>query len=83
MQIIFETPDATADEVAAVSAALAALLVDGADDAPADTPAHAWGAAAALEAQGVTPRRGGRYRRWNAVERAGRAARWSSGIVGL
>ena len=78
---ISPTPDD--DAVAAIMAALAAYDA-GAADAPAAAgpPASMWAAASRMAAQElpppVTPAPG-----WAAAERARRAERWSSGIVGL
>ncbi|MCS6839464.1 MAG: hypothetical protein NZ699_01515 [Roseiflexus sp.] len=43
----------------------------------------AWQAAALVAAQGGVPARGDSSVTWRTVDRAGRAARWSVGILGM
>ncbi|ABU60316.1 hypothetical protein [Roseiflexus castenholzii] len=45
-------------------------------------PRSAWQVAALVAAQGGVPARGDRAVTWRTVDRAGRAARWSVGILG-
>jgi hypothetical protein len=81
MQIDSAPPDATPEEVAAALAAVACALAAEAALAQAPAARSAWRDAAVLEAlaagsaRPVGPRRD--------AARAQRAARWSSGIVGL
>ncbi len=78
------TPMPDAETAAAVIAAIACMSApETADDTP-DAPARsAWHAATALEAQGMPPARNGTFATWHTAERARRAERWSSGIIGL
>jgi hypothetical protein len=82
MQVHFHpTPDE--DTAAAILAAIACHL----DSLPAASdelpPAPAWRIAARLAAQGQPPVPGASQPAWGGAERSGRAARWSSGIVGM
>ncbi len=45
-------------------------------------PRRVWQAAALVAMQGGVPARGERTVTWSTVDRAGRAARWSAGILG-
>jgi hypothetical protein len=70
-----------------VAAALAAVRCyidqDQSGDPAAPAGRTAWSTAAALAAQGQLPTPGRRVARWGSVERFGRAARWTYGIVGI
>jgi hypothetical protein len=71
------------DEIAAALAAVRCYIDVTAPMQVAAPPARPWHTAAALEAQGVPPTRNGSNRAWSSVDRAARAGRWSSGIIGL
>jgi hypothetical protein len=75
--------DATADEVAAISAVLTLHLSADAMEAMSGLPPSAWQVAAAVEAQELPPSRAARHRTWASAERARREGRWSNGILGL
>jgi hypothetical protein len=70
-----------------VAAALAAVRCyidqDQGGDPATSSGRTAWSTAAALAAQGQPPTLDRRVARWGSVERAGRAVRWTYGIVGL
>ena len=67
---------------AAILAAIVEYLETGLT--AAEMPARsAWRAAGVLVGQGLPPARGAATPSWSSAERASRAARWSSGIVGL
>jgi hypothetical protein len=76
-------PTSAAPEDDLVAAALAAVaLYTEAADAPSPPAARpAWRTAALLAAQGVAPARSPAVT-WATAERAGRAGRWSAGILG-
>lgn len=78
------SPIRTDDDL--IAAALAAIHVyleaeqsEAIDVAP---PRSVWQAAALVAAQGGVPARGDRAVTWSTVDRAGRAVRWSAGILG-
>jgi len=71
--------DLIAAALAAVQLYLEAEQTDMAEDASRRT---AWQAAALAAAQGVSPVRGAAASNWRTIERAGRAARWSAGMLG-
>ena len=78
------TPTPDADTAAAVIAAIAAMIApEAADDMPGVPARSAWQAGGALVAQGLPPARNGAFAAWHAAERARRAERWSSGILGI
>ena len=78
------TPTPDADTAAAVIAAIAAMNApETAEDTP-DAPARsAWQVGGTLAVQGLPPARNGALATWHAADRARRAARWSSGIIGI
>jgi hypothetical protein len=82
MQVQF-SPLPDEDTAAAILAAIACCL----EPAPLDDSSAAlgsvWHTAGTLAAQGLPPARGTSSPKWSAAERVARAARWSSGIVGL
>jgi hypothetical protein len=69
-----------------IAAALAAihlyLEAEQSESIEAAPPRSAWQAAALVAAQGGMPARGDRAVTWRTVDRIGRAARWSAGILG-
>lgn len=69
-----------------IAAALAAihlyLEAEQLEAVAAAPPRSAWQAAALVAAQGGVPARGDRTVTWRTVDRAGRAVRWSVGILG-
>lgn len=69
-----------------IAAALAAihlyLEAEQSEAVEAAPPRSAWQAAALVAAQGGVPARGDRTVTWRTVDRAGRAVRWSVGILG-
>jgi len=79
------TPTPTDDDT--VAAALAAVYRYIAHEqtapVPSPTPRSAWRAAAAIEAQGLSPARNGAHCAWGSVARASRAQRWSFGVLGI
>jgi hypothetical protein len=83
MQITL-TPTPDADTAAAVIAAIACVMEpQTTDDTPIASAGSAWRAATMLETQGMPPARNGTLATWHTAERARRAERWSSGIIGL
>jgi hypothetical protein len=78
------TADPTADEVAAVIAALVGLLAEGArpHGSPPEPPSS-WHDTAKLVAQGVVPSRTPARPSWGRIERIRRAGKGSSGITGM
>lgn len=75
-------PDA--EEAAAITAALAALLADAAPVEAAQPERSQWHASGRLVAQGLNPARTGVAPRWSTIERLRqRAAGGFHGIVGL
>jgi hypothetical protein len=78
------TPTPDPDTAAAVVAAIACVIARDALDDTLDAPARsAWRAGGGLAAQGLPPARNGAFVAWHAAERARRAERWSTGIIGL
>ncbi len=71
--------DLIAAALAAVCLYLEAEQADAIEEAPSRS---AWQAAALIAAQGGTPARSGMAAAWRTVDRVGRAARWSAGILG-
>ncbi|WP_448545289.1 hypothetical protein [Roseiflexus sp.] len=71
--------DLVAAAFAAVCLYLEAEQADAIEEAPSRS---AWQAAALIAAQGGTPARSGIAAAWRTVDRVGRAARWSAGILG-
>ncbi|MCS6939120.1 MAG: hypothetical protein RMJ55_01850 [Roseiflexaceae bacterium] len=69
-----------------VAAALAAihlyLEAEQSEAVEMEPQRNAWQAAALVAAQGGVPARGDRAVTWRTVDRAGRAVRWSVGILG-
>ncbi|HWQ11591.1 MAG TPA: hypothetical protein VNL77_02255 [Roseiflexaceae bacterium] len=77
------TPAPLDEDLAA--AVLAAVVLYTEAEAAAEEPAcrPAWRAAALIAAQGIAPARGVGATSWATAERAGRAARWSTGLLGM
>jgi hypothetical protein len=72
------------DTAAAVLAAVAWLIEQKQADQTRDVSDRtAWQAAAVLAAQGLPPARSGAYASWHTADRAGRAGRWSYGMIGI
>jgi hypothetical protein len=69
-----------------IAAALAAinlyLEVEQVEAVETTSPRNAWQAAALVAAQGGTPARSILAVNWRTADRAGRAVRWSTGILG-
>ncbi len=65
--------------IAAIHLYLEAEQAETTDMAP---PRSVWQTAALVAAQGGVPARGERTVTWRTVDRTGRAARWSAGILG-
>lgn len=82
MQVQF-TPTPDEDIAAAILAALTSYIEPGAPDEPGAAASSAWRAAGVLAAQGLPTARGAGAATWSTAERAGRAGRWSQGIVGI
>jgi len=78
------SPAPDEDTAAAVLAAIACAITQDSALSAADVPARAsWRVAGVLAAQGLPAARNAAYAAWHAAERARRAERWSSGVVGL
>lgn len=71
--------DLVAAALAAVCLYLEAEQADAREEAPSPS---AWQTAALIAAQGGTPARSGIVPAWRSVDRVGRAAHWSAGILG-
>ena len=71
--------DLVAAALAAVCLYLEAEQADAIEEAPSRS---SWQTAALIAAQGGTPARSGIAAVWRTVDRVGRAARWSAGILG-
>jgi hypothetical protein len=83
MQVQF-SPTPADDTAAAILAAIAYYLESNSPTASiAASPGSAWRAANMLAAQGLPPSRGATPPTWSTAERTGRAAHWSTGIVGM
>src|SRR5215212_987758 len=83
MQVIL-SPAPDDDTAAAVLAAIACAIEHDAAGDTADAPARSsWRTAGMLAAQGLPGARNAAYAGWRSAERARRAERWSSGIVGM
>lgn len=74
------TPAITDDEVAAALAAVSLYLA--AEGGAGGDARPVWQVAAVVAAQGGAPARGQPRATWAAADRAGRAGRWSAGLLG-